>query len=200
MPITRFTQSVFTLPDGSEYRSYFDLPAGEQPCPLVLILGGGPGDARIASSAFRIHGEALIDRGWAVAAPVSGTEGEKVWQLIEAIRNSTDVDDSPVLLLGISNGGISALEMAAMHPGDFRGIIALPAIVPDTVALSDLAGVPVYLRIGSDDPLGWGECFDKTVARLTDAGADLDARLLTGVKHTVQPDWDEIDAWLLRGQ
>jgi len=38
------------------------------------------------------------------------------------------------------------------------------------------------------------------VARLTDAGADLDARLLTGVKHTVQPDWDEIDAWLLRGQ
>ena len=63
MPLTAFTQTEFQLPDGSALRAYFDAPADSSPHPLVVIMGGGAGDARIASSAYRTHGEAFVDRG-----------------------------------------------------------------------------------------------------------------------------------------
>jgi len=206
MPITAFTQTEFDLPDGSSIRSYFDMPAaapGDSPFPLVIIMGGGPGDSRIASSAFRNHGEAFVDRGWAVAAPVSpngqsfwGDNAGKVRQLIAVIKQRDEIGDGPVLLMGISNGGISALEIAARHPDEYRGVIGVPALASDSPRLQALKDLPVYLRIGSEDRLGWGNRYDDTVGILARAGVNLDARLLQGTGHTFPMDWDDLGPWL----
>lgn len=202
MPISAYTQSEFTLSDGSAFRAYFDTPgAGEHP--LVVILGGGAGDARIASSAFRNHGDGFIDRGWAVVAPVSpngqsfwGENGGKVYDLIATLKKRDDIADGPVLLMGISNGGISSLDIASRSPRDYLGIIAVPALASDSPQLAALENFPVFLRIGSEDRLGWGSRFNDTLRVLERAGVVLDAKLLQGTGHTFPLDWNDVDAWL----
>jgi predicted esterase len=202
MPISAFTQTEFTLSDGSTFRAYFDTPGiGEHP--LVVILGGGSGDASIASSAFRNHGDGFIDRGWAVVAPVSpngqsfwGENGGKVYDLVATLKQRDDIADGPVLLMGISNGGISSLDIASRSPGNYLGIIAVPALASDSPQLAALKDFPVFLRIGSEDRLGWGSRFDDTVRVLERAEVVLDAQLLHGTGHTFPLDWDEVDAWL----
>ena len=202
MPLTAFTQTAFQLPDGSELRAYFESPAtGVHP--LVIIMGGGSGDARIASSAYRNHGEAFIDRGWAVAAPVSpngqsfwGDNAGKVRQLIAVLQERDDILAGPVLLMGVSNGGISALDIASRHPQEYRGVIAVPALASNSAQLQPLKDFPVFLRIGSNDRLGWANRFDDTVRLLEQAGVVINARLLPGTPHTFPLDWDELDPWL----
>lgn len=202
MPITAFTQSEFHLPDGSSFRAYFDTP-GEGIHPLVVIMGGGPGDERIAGSAFRNHGDGFIDRGWAVVAPVSpngqsfwGDNGGKVRDLITVFKERNDIAGGPVLLMGVSNGGISALDIALRHPEEYLGIIAVPALASDSPQLRLLEGFPVFLRIGSEDRLGWGSRYEDTVRILERAGVNLDARLLQGIGHTFPLDWNELEPWL----
>lgn len=202
MPITAFTQSEFRLPDGSSIRAYVDTP-GEGVHPLVVILGGGPGDERIASSAFRNHGDEFIDRGWAVVAPVSpdgqsfwGDNAGKVRDLITVLKERDDIAEGPVLLMGVSNGGISALDIAPRHADEYLGIIAVPALASDSPQLRALADFPVFLRIGSEDRLGWGSRLEDTVQILERAGVNLDARLLQGIGHTFPLDWNELEPWL----
>lgn len=205
MPVTAFTQTEFSLPDGDTLQAYFDLPrdGGSGGWPLVVLLGGGPGDARVASSTFRNHGDAFIDRGWAVTAPVSpngqsfwGSNAEKVRGLISVLKARPDIADGPVLLMGVSNGGISSLEIASRHPQEYLGVIAVPALANNPTALAALNGFPVFLRIGSEDRLGWGSRFDSTVSVLEEAGVDLDAQLLQGTGHTFPLDWQQAGPWL----
>jgi predicted esterase len=202
MPISAFTQSEFRLPDGSSLRAYFDTP-GEGVHPLVVIMGGGPGDERIAGSAFRNHGDEFIDRGWAVVAPVSpngqsfwGDNAGKVRDLITVLKERDDIADGAVLLMGVSNGGISAFDIAPRHANEYLGIIAVPALASDSPQLRALKDFPVFFRIGSEDRLGWGSRFEDTVRILERAGVKLDARLLQGIGHTFPLDWNELEPWL----
>jgi dienelactone hydrolase len=205
MPLSAYAQTEFELPGGNEIRAYFNAPdsGASAPAPLVIIMGGGSGDARIASNTYRSHGEAFADRGWAVAAPVSpngqsfwGDNAETVRQLIALLKLRDDIADGPVLLMGISNGGISSLEIASNHPGDYLGIIAVPALASSRSQLRALQNFPVYLRIGSEDRLGWGNRFDATVDVLEGVGVRLDAKLLLGRGHTFPLDWDDLEPWL----
>jgi len=204
MPINTYTQSFFRLADGSELAAYFDIPQVGDGChPLAVILGGGYGDATAASSAFRNNAGELLDRGWAVTAPVS-PKGESfggdnisfVRQLIDLLKGRGDIRDSSVLLLGISRGAVAALEMVVREQELYRGLIAAPAVVSGPLPTGSLEKLPVYLRVGRDDPQGWGEQFQETVRQLKLADADLDAALLDNVGHTVTLDWESLDNWL----
>lgn len=206
MPITAFTQTEFQLADGSQIRAYLDTPdtvSEDSGHPLVVIMGGGSGDAGIASSAFRSHGEEFIDRGWAVIAPVSpngqsfwGDNAAKVRELIAIIQQREDIQGGAVLLMGVSNGGISALDIASRNPQQYRGVIAVPALASNAATISPLKDFPVFLRIGSEDRLGWAKRYDATVQLLENAGVTLDARLLQGVGHTFALDWLDLEQWL----
>jgi len=138
-----------------------------------------------------------------VVAPVSpngqsfwGENGGKVYDLIATLKKRDDIADGPVLLMGISNGGISSLDIASRSPRDYLGIIAVPALASDSPQLAALKDFPVFLRIGSEDRLGWGSRFDDTVRVLERAGVVLDAKLLQGTGHTFPLDWNDVDAWL----
>ena len=98
--------------------------------------------------------------------------------------------------MGISNGGISSLDIASRSPRDYLGIIAVPALASDSPQLAALENFPVFLRIGSEDRLGWGSRFNDTVRVLERAGVVLDAKLLQGTGHTFPLDWNDVDAWL----
>ena len=101
-----------------------------------------------------------------------------------------------MLLAGISNGGMSALEIARRNPQNYFGVAAVPALATSVVDNRRLAGFPVYLRIGGADQLGWANRFDETVNALTEAGVDLDAAILDSAPHMFRMNWESLDAWL----
>jgi predicted esterase len=102
------------------------------------------------------------------------------------------------LLAGVSNGGMSALEIARREPQNYFGVAAVPAVSADNTNNESLNGFPVYLRIGGDDQLGWADQFDSSVESLSSAGVDLDADILYGAPHMFRMEWDTLEPWLER--
>lgn len=200
-------QERITLADGSVLNVFMVRPAEttDNPAPLVILMGGGPGNASISRDTSMWLGSGFAERGWVVAVPVSpnnrafrgtGNNG-KVEQLIVELQQRDYIAAGKVLLAGISNGGMSALEIARRNPDSYLGVAAVPALATSVVDNRPLAGFPVYLRIGGADQLGWADRFDETVEALTEAGVDLDAAILDSAPHMFRMNWESLDPWLL---
>ena len=200
-------QERVALADGETLAVFMVWPeASEAPGRLLILFGGGPGNASIAADTSRWLGSQFAARGWVVAAPVSPDNrsfrgprnNERVVQLIEALQQRENIAPGKTMLAGISNGGFSALEIARRNPENYFGVIAVPALSSSEFDNRTLRDFPVYLRIGGEDELGWADRFDETVDALADAGVDLDAALLDSAGHMFQMNWLTLDPWLER--
>jgi len=199
-------QERITLEDGSVLGVFIVRPAetSSDPAPLLILMGGGPGNASISRDTSIWLGGGFAERGWNVAVPISpnnrafrGDENNgKVEQLITELQKRDYISPGKVLLAGISNGGMSALEIARRNPEDYLGVAAVPALATSVVDNRPLEGFPVYLRIGGTDQLGWADRFEETVEALTEAGVDLDAAILDSAPHMFRMNWESLDAWL----
>ncbi len=210
MGLTSFAsaQERITLADGSVLAVYLVRPAetAESPSPLLILMGGGPGNASISRDTSMWLGSGFAERGWMVAVPVSpdnrafrgDDNNHKVEQLIVELQKREHIAAGKVLLAGISNGGMSALEIARRQPDNYLGVAAVPALATSVVDNRPLAGFPVYLRIGGADQLGWADRFEETVAALTEAGVDLDAAILDSAPHMFRMNWESLEPWLER--
>lgn len=203
-----FAQESVRLADGSELMVFLQRPddAGNEPAPLLILMGGGPGNLSISRDTSRWLGSGFASRGWVVAVPVSpnnrsfrGPAGNAlIPQLVNALQTRSYISVGKTLLAGISNGGLSALEIARRDPGAYLGVVAVPAVSSSTFENKALAGFPVYLRIGGEDELGWANRYEETVEVMTEAGVDLDAAILEGASHMFRMDWESLDSWLER--
>ena len=199
-------QERITLEDGSRLGVFMVKPAEslDEPAPLIILMGGGPGNASISRDTSIWLGGGFAERGWMVAVPVSPNNrafrgvdnNNKVEQLIAELQKRAEISNDRVLLAGISNGGMSALEIARRDPEKYLGVAAVPALATSVVDNRPLSGFPVYLRIGGADQLGWADRFDETVNALTEAGVDLDAAILDSAPHMFRMNWESLDAWL----
>jgi len=202
-PLSVFAQTSFNLPDGSAIQAYLTLPEpGQDPLPLAIVMGGGPGNGQIAERTFNSLGAQFVSHGWAVVTPISPNgqsfwdeNAEKVRQLIGIIKAREEVQNGRVLLAGISNGGSSSLEIASLHPEEYLGVVAVPGLAVDST-LRNLRNFPVYLRIGSEDQLGWANRFDPQVNAMNRNGVSLNALLMQGEGHRVNVDWENLEPWL----
>lgn len=201
-------QQEVGLADGSSLLVFLVEPeqTTAQPSPLLILMGGGSGNLAIARDVSRWLASGFAQRGWMVAVPVSpnnrafrgAPNNARIAQLIEVLQGLPNVAEGKTLLAGISNGGMSALEIARRDPDKYFGVVAVPALSGTAFENRSLEGFPVYLRIGSDDQLGWAERFEQSVAVLTEAGVDLDAAILDGEQHMFRMDWESLDPWLAR--
>ena len=198
-------QDVLTLSDGSMLEYYVVTPrnSAANAWPLAIFMGGGAGDKPISYTAFRYYAVELSRQGWAVAVPVSpdnrsfrGGNIAKVRELIAALQARDDVLDGKTLIGGISAGGMSALEIARRYPEEFLGVMGVPAIMDNSRGFESLKGMPVYLRIGTEDELGWADRFDATVENLKAVGTVLDAELVEGGPHMFGIDFELVKPWL----
>ena len=171
--------------------------------PLVILMPGGSGDEALARDLHYWLGEELAQRGWAVAVPVSpngrsfrGANNALIPQLIEALQEDSRIADGKTLLAGISNGGMSALEVATLAPELYRGVMAVPALVPERLNVAALEDMPIYLRIGDQDEMNWMNRFEETRAALESAGAIVDAGLVFMAPHMFSMEWETLDPWL----
>lgn len=178
--------------------------ASDAPKPLLILMGGGAGNASISRDTSQWLGSGFAQRGWIVAVPISpnnrsfrGSENnEMIAQLIDKLQQRNDVATGKVLLAGVSNGGMSALEIARSDPSRYFGVAAVPALLSENRANAALHGFPVYLRIGGADQLVWADRFEETVASFTVAGVELDAAILDGAPHMFRMDWSTLGPWL----
>ena len=199
-------QERVTLEDGSVLGVFVVMPAEstDDSSSLVVLMGGGPGNASISRDTSIWLGGGFSERGYVVAVPISpnnrafrGEENnQKVEQLIVELQQRDYIAEGKVLLAGISNGGMSALEIARRNQQNYFGVEAVPALATSVVDNRRLAGFPVYLRIGGADQLGWANRFEETVDALTEAGVDLDAAILDSAPHMFRMNWESLDAWL----
>lgn len=184
---------------------YLLLPstASTVPAPLVILMPGGSGEEALARDLQYWLGEELQQRGWAVAIPVSpnqrsfrGANNALVPLLIDSLQKDSRIADGKALLAGISNGGMSALEIATATPERYRGIVAVPALVPRGLAVERLKGMPIYLRIGDQDEMTWMTRLEETAHTLREGGAIVDAGLVFMSPHMFQMEWETLDPWL----
>ena len=193
------------LDDSSTLAAYLLLPESlpAEGAPLVILMPGGSGDESLARDLHYWLGEELAQRGWAVAVPVSpdgrsfrGRNNRLIPLLVAALQEDSRIADGKTLLAGISNGGMSALEIAAESPLAYRGVMAVPALVPERLNVAALQGTHIYLRIGDQDEMNWMNRFEATRAALEAAGAIVDAGLVFMAPHMFSMEWETLDPWL----
>jgi dienelactone hydrolase len=194
------------LQDGTVLNVFLVAPenGANRASPLVILMGGGPGNASISQDTSRWLGSGFAQRGWMVAVPISpnnrsfrgGVNNALITDLITQLQKRQNIAQGKVLLAGVSNGGMSALEIARRNPQDYLGVAAVPAISGADTDNEALRDFPIYLRIGGSDQLDWADRFDETVASLTDAGVVLDADVLDGAPHMFRMEWESLGDWL----
>ena len=91
-----FAQERITLEDKSVLNVFIteSMATGSDPKPLVILMGGGPGNLSISRDTSRWLGSEFASRGWFVAVPVSpnnrafrGAENnQKITYLINELR------------------------------------------------------------------------------------------------------------------
>ena len=140
-------------------------------------MSGGTANEYVVRAQFWL-GHELANQGWAIAVPVSpnddgffGASGERIPEVIASLQKSSAIQPGKTLLVGVSNGGSSALELASQHPENYLGVVAVPGIIKDEDKIGHFDGLPVYVRIGENDFLRWNKELPTLIRQLTDAGA-----------------------------
>lgn len=193
-----------TLDDGSEVKVFLFEPDqdGDGPWPLTILISGGTGNEYIARAQFWL-GRKLAEHGWTIAVPVSpdskpftGENARRIPKVIAKLQQDENVMYGKSLLVGVSSGGSSALEIATQEPTQYYGVIAAPGLLRPGLSIDNLHNLPIYLRIADNDTFNWDEQLPDMMLRLTRANANVDAELIDNDSHVFQLDWQDLGRWL----
>lgn len=197
-------EEYVTVEDGSIIKVFLFYPKndGEGPWPLTVLMSGGIANEYVVRAQFWL-GHELANRGWAIAVPVSpdadaflGKAGDRIPQVIEHLQQDPSIEAGKSLLVGVSNGGSSALAIASHNPEKYYGVVAVPGIIKDVETIGDFHDLPVFVRIGENDFLGWNRQLPQLEQQLSEAGARVNAKLEPGANHVFPINWDELQPWL----
>jgi phospholipase/carboxylesterase len=159
------------------------VPAGEGPFPTVLALHGWGASAHdlIGLAPILNRGEALVlspqgpvgiripdgpvGYGWYPLG--EGARGdpeemmrasERVLAFLDAAQQRYPIDPRKIVLLGFSQGGALAFDLALRDPSRFAGLAGLSCWLPDQLAEQIQPGsahqsLPVLVVHGTEDPM-----------------------------------------------
>jgi acetyl esterase/lipase len=175
---------------------------GDEPYPLLVALGGGPGRALMAAQSAQ---RAVDGAGYLVVYPQApdGTWWEEpsiraVSALLREVLGEFNVDTNRVFLTGFSNGGTGTLLYAALWPDRLAaaaplmgaGLLLLRDRLP---GLAGLARLPLLFVHGDEDAVIMPAGTTDTVKALrrADPSAPLEVHILRGRGHDVWLGADE---------
>ncbi len=165
---------------------------------VCILLPPGPGNRQMVQDVERNLGKEFAKRNWEVLIPESpngqsffGKNTEHIAALLSSL------EEKQVILAGVSNGGISAIEVASAHPQKIKALVIVPGVLRNSrVNTRGLRGKPMFLRIGERDELKWGQAYEGTVKALRSSGVQLDAKLMPKTGHVFRVNWKELGPWL----
>jgi phospholipase/carboxylesterase len=159
------------------------VPPGDGPHPLILALHGwgasahdllglapilnGGGALVLCPQgplAFEI-GQGFLGFGWFDLSQVRPPSASDIERAADEVRGFLDgalarypIDRRKIVLMGFSQGGVLAYEMALRDPGRFAGLVALSSWLPkelaDTIPSQPaLENFPVFVAHGTQDPM-----------------------------------------------
>lgn len=159
------------------------VPAGEGPFPTLLALHGWGANAHdlLGLAPYLLGGEALVlcpqgpvdfdvgqgmrGYGWFPLTgggppdPAEFARGKAaIANFLRAAIERYPVDPRKLVVLGFSQGGVMAYDLALWEPERFAGLVALSSWLPpalgDSLAPSDaLSALPTFVCHGTEDPM-----------------------------------------------
>lgn len=193
------------------------VPAGDGPFPTVIALHGWGASAHdLLGLAPLIHGgEALVlcpqgetevpiggpmsGYGWFPLVPGAPPEpaafrraAESLRAFYAAARASLPIDPKRTAVVGFSQGGLMAYELALRRPAEVKGLAALSSWFPPELAdnlpvLPEHSDFPALIVHGTSDPLVDIERARESRERLRPYGLSLTYREF-GMGHEIRPD------------
>jgi pimeloyl-ACP methyl ester carboxylesterase len=151
-------------------------------CPVLLWLPGGAQNRNLMEETLRPW-IADARRDWRVVAPFVPDGATPLYRRPDALVPLLEAlaAEGPVTVFGVSNGGITALDLAALRPELVASVQVAPGYLSRGRSPAALAAVPVRLVVGGDD--AWAPRVAETASDL--AGGDVDLVVLPGVGHAL---------------
>jgi len=164
--------------------------------PAVLAFGPGPQtvdiDRRIIDTTFRDQAE---KRGYIVIMPAA-PDGQLFYQggerIIPAFLRQMLADyrikGGKFRAAGLSNGGISAFEVASLYPQFFVSITGFPGylLFPTAPHMAAISKLCIHMFVGQYDELGFENPMEEEAARFRKLGVALTYRVEPGQGHHIE--------------
>ena len=149
--------------------------------------------ARVAAD---IIAKPAVKRGYVVAVPIKRNKlffqgGEKdLPALFTWLEKQQKIDHSRSIVMGISNGGRSAMKVMSRWPKKFGGVATSPDLMTKSDKTNGLKGKAVWMRVGKKDSEGWRTGSKSTAQRLEKAGCLVSHEVVPG-GHIIPVDMNE---------
>jgi poly(3-hydroxybutyrate) depolymerase len=185
--------------DGTTVRYKVVLPNNYDPAkayPGVLAFGGGPQTMTVIENSIRRNWQAEAERrGYIVVLPVAPDGelffqgGERIFpEFLDKILADYKIAGNKVHIAGISNGGISAFHIAALHPQYFLSITAFPGFLPAATEarVRAIAKLCIYMHVGEFDQLGWTDPIAEQAEGLKERGLKVHFTIEKDQQHRLE--------------
>lgn len=174
---------------GSLLNYGLSIPRSRSPVPREILFLP-PGDQ---SKAMVLEGldpwlKHFEKKKWTIVSPIAkdrklffrGSE-KQIKPLIEKLRTQGVLSSSPIHLLGVSNGGISAFRVATLFPKYFKSITVVPGWPKpiDQARLKNILHLPINLIAGNDDT-NWLSKAKATHEKIKDLGGRSKLEIIPG--------------------
>jgi poly(3-hydroxybutyrate) depolymerase len=163
--------------------------------PAVLAFPGGGQNMGIVESMVEANFRAEAQRrGYIVIVPAAPKgvlffEGsERIFpEFLKAILSDYKIRDGKFHIAGISNGGISAFHIAALHPEYFLSVTGFPGYLIDATParVNALAKMCVNMHVGELDS-GWREDMDAQAKQFRAKGYTVRFTVEKGEGHVMR--------------
>jgi predicted esterase len=167
-----------------------------QEYPGVLVFGGGPQTMETVDRALeRNFRDEAERRGYIIVAPAAPQGqlffrgGERIFpEFLDRLAREYKIAEGKFHVAGPSNGGISAMHVAAHNPDRFLSVTAFPGYLwePSDDKLLALSKLCVYLYIGEYDQYAWHNEMRREAEFLRSRGAVASYTVETGQPHRIE--------------
>ena len=164
--------------------------------PAILAFGGGPQTMNTVDGVLNRYLRAEAEnRGYIVVAPAA-PDGELFFEdgallipeFLRMMLAEYKIQDGKFHIAGPSNGGISALFVAAANPQLFLSVTAFPGFLwePSEAKMVALSKLCVFLYVGENDEYRWHNEMKKEVEWLKSRGTVARYTVEKGQPHRME--------------
>src|ERR1700677_3129529 len=175
------------LPDGYDAAKAY---------PAILAFGGGPQTMNTVDGILNRNFRELAEkRGYIVVAPAAPDddlffeEGARIFpEFLKMILADYKIQDDKFHIAGVSNGGISALHIAANNPQYFLSVTAFPGYMwePSVAKLQAISKMCVFMYVGENDEYMWHPEMKKEAEFLRSQGRGAHSPVEKGQPHRME--------------